>query len=267
MRVPLLAGRVFTDRDGQDAPRVVIINEALAKKFFHGQDPIGQKIAFDKIPDSTSVWRTVVGVVGSEHQSSMAADPQIEIFAPVTQDTRSTMYVILRTDSDPASLGPALRRLVKEMDPALAIASMKTMATVRAESLARQRFLTTLLTVFASIGLLLAVIGVYGVMAQLARRRSREMVIRIALGASAPRIEQMVVGHALRLVAIAVLAGTGVALLSTRALSTLLFHVAPVDPVTFVAVPLLLVLTATLATWLPARQAGRADPAEVLRGE
>jgi putative ABC transport system permease protein len=267
MRVPLLAGRTFTDQDGPDAPSVVIINEALAKKFFHGQDPIGQKIAFDKIPDSTSVWRTVVGVVGSEHQSSMAADPQIEIFAPVTQDTRSTMYVILRTDSDPASLGPALRRLVKEMDPALAIASMKTMATVRAESLARQRFLTTLLTVFASIGLLLAVIGVYGVMAQLARRRSREMVIRIALGASAPRIEQMVVGHALRLVAIAVLAGTGVALLSTRALSTLLFHVAPVDPVTFVAVPLLLVLTATLATWLPARQAGRADPAEVLRGE
>jgi putative ABC transport system permease protein len=175
--------------------------------------------------------------------------------------------VVLRTESDPASLGPALRRLVKEMDPALAIGTMKTMSVVRSESLARQRFLTTLLTAFASIGLLLALVGVYGVMAQLARRRSREMGIRIALGASAPHIEWMVVGHALRLVVVAVLVGTVVALLTTRALSALLYHVAPVDPITFVVVPLLLALTAAVATWLPARQAGRADPAVVLRGE
>jgi len=114
---------------------------------------------------------------------------------------------------------------------------------------------------------LLALIGVYGVMAQLARRRSREMGIRIALGASAPRIERMVVGHALRLVAIAVVVGTGVALLTTRALGALLYHVAPVDPITFVVVPLLLGLTAAVATWVPARQAGRSDPAVVLRGE
>jgi putative ABC transport system permease protein len=267
MRVPLLAGRAFTEQDRRDTPRVVIINETLADKFFRGQDPIGQKLAFDKIPDSTSIWRTIVGVVGSEHQSSMASDAQIEIFAPATQDSRNSMSVVLRTDSDPAALGPALRRLVKEMDPSLAIASMKTMAAVRDESLGLQRFLTTLLLAFASIGMLLALIGVYGVMAQLARRRSREMGIRIALGASAPHVEWMVVRHALWLVAIAVLAGTGVALLTTRALSTLLFHVAPVDPVTFMAVPLLLVLTAMLATWLPARQAGRADPAVVLRGE
>jgi putative ABC transport system permease protein len=267
MRVPLLAGRVFTDRDGQDAPRVVIINEALAKKFFSGEDPIGQKLAFDKVPDSASIWRTIIGVVGSEHQGSMTDDPQIEIFAPVAQASRSSLSVVLRTESDPASLGPALRRLVKEMDPALAIGTMKTMSVVRSESLARQRFLTTLLTAFASIGLLLALVGVYGVMAQLARRRSREMGIRIALGASAPHIEWMVVGHALRLVVVAVLVGTVVALLTTRALSALLYHVAPVDPITFVVVPLLLALTAAVATWLPARQAGRADPAVVLRGE
>jgi ABC-type antimicrobial peptide transport system permease subunit len=141
------------------------------------------------------------------------------------------------------------------------------MTAVRAESLARQRFLTALLTAFAVIGVLLALIGVYGVMAQLARRRSREMGIRIALGASAPHIEWMVVGHALRLVAIAVAVGTGVALVSTRALGALLFHVAPVDPITFIAVPLLLGLTAGVATWVPARQAARADPAVVLRGE
>jgi putative ABC transport system permease protein len=267
MRVPLLAGRTFTDEDRLDTPRVVIINEALAKKFFRGQDPIGQKLAFDKVPDSASVWRIIVGVVGNEHQVEMAAEPRIEIFAPVTQDTRSEMTVVLRTDSDPALLGPSLRRLVKELDPALAIGSMKTMTAVRAESLARQRFLTTLLTVFAAIGMLLALIGVYGVMAQLARRRSREMGIRIALGASAPRIERMVVGHALRLVAIAVVVGTGVALVTTRALGALLYNVAPVDPTTFIVVPLLLGLTAAVATWVPARQAGRSDPAVVLRGE
>ncbi len=267
MRVPLVAGRTFTAEDDGDAPRVVIINDVLAKKFFRGQNPIGQKLAFDRIPDSTSTWRTIVGVVGSEHQVEMSAEPRIEIFAPLGQDPRGAMTIVLRTDGDPASLAPVLRRVVKEMDPALAVSSMRTMAAVRGESLARQRFLTTLLVAFASIGVLLALIGVYGVMAQLARRRTRELGIRIALGASAPRIERMVVGHALRLVAMAVLAGTGVALIATRALSALLFHVAPVDPITFVAVPLLLGVTAALATWLPARQAGRADPAMVLRGE
>jgi putative ABC transport system permease protein len=266
MRVPLIAGRTFTAQDRGDAPRVVI-NDVLAKKFFRGQNPIGQKLAFDKIPDSTSTWRTIVGVVGSEHQVEMSAEPRIEIFAPLTQDSRSAMTVVLRTDGDPASLGPVLRRVVTEMDPALAVGSMRTMAEVRAESLARQRFLTTLLGVFAAIGVLLALIGVYGVMAQLARRRTRELGIRIALGASAPRIERMMVGHALRLVAMAVVAGTAVALVATRALGALLFHVAPLDPITFVAVPLLLGVTAALATWLPARQAGRADPAMVLRGE
>jgi putative ABC transport system permease protein len=267
MRVPLVAGRTFTAEDRGDAPRVVIINDVLAKRSFRGQNPIGQKLTFDKIPDSTSIWRTIVGVVGSEHQVEMSAEPRMEIFAPLAQDPRDVMTVVLRTDGDPASLGPVLRSVVKEMDPALAVSSMRTMAAVRAESLARQRFLTTLLTVFASIGVLLALIGVYGVMAQVARRRTRELGIRMALGASAPRIERMVVGHALRLVALAVVAGTGVALIATRALSALLFHVAPVDPITFVAVPLLLGVTAAMATWLPARQAGRADPAMVLRGE
>jgi putative ABC transport system permease protein len=267
MRVPLVAGRDFTSDDRADAPRVVIINEALARRYFRGEDPIGQKLAFDRVPDSSSVWRTIVGVVGSEHQVDMATEAQTEIFAPLAHDPRGEMNVVLRTGSDPAALAPALRRLVNGMDPSLAIGAMRTMAEVRAESLARQRFLTTLLAAFAAIGVLLALIGVYGVMAQLARRRSREMGIRIALGASGARIERMVVAHALALVAIAIALGTVLALVATRALGALLFHVAPIDPLTFVVVPLLLALTAALATWLPARRAARADPAVVLRGE
>lgn len=267
MRVPLVAGRDFTRDDRADAQRVVIINDVLAKRYFRGENPIGQKLAFDRIPDSSSVWRTIVGVVGSEHQVDMATEARIEIFAPLAQDPRGEMNVVLRTESDPAALAPALRRLVQEMDPSLAIGRVRTMAQVRAESLALQRFLTTLLTTFAAIGVLLALIGVYGVMAQLARRRSREMGIRIALGASGARIERMVVFHALALVAMAIALGTLLALVATRALGALLFHVAPLDPATFIAVPTLLALTAVLATWFPARQASRADPAVVLRGE
>lgn len=267
MRVPLVAGRDFTRDDRADAQRVVIINDVLAKRYFRGENPIGQKLAFDRIPDSSSVWRTIVGVVGSEHQVDMATEARIEIFAPLAQDPRGEMNVVLRTESDPAALAPALRRLVQEMDPSLAIGGVRTMAQVRAESLALQRFLTTLLTTFAAIGVLLALIGVYGVMAQLARRRSREMGIRIALGASGARIERMVVFHALALVAMAIALGTLLALVATRALGALLFHVAPLDPATFIAVPTLLALTAVLATWFPARQASRADPAVVLRGE
>ena len=267
MRVPLLRGRDFTAADRGNAPAVVVINEALAQQFFHGQDPIGQRISFDRYPDSTSTWRTIVGVVGSEHQSTMAVDPRIEIFAPIAQDARSIMTVVIRTSAEPASLAPAVKRIVSEMDPTLAIASLRTMSDVRAKSLAKQRFLTVLLAMFAAVGLLLALVGVYGVMAHHTRRRRREMVIRIALGAPVPHIEWLVVAHALRLVGIAVVVGTGVAFAATRALSALLYHVAPVDPLTFAVVPLILALTAALATWLPARQAGRVDPAVLLREE
>jgi len=266
MRTPVLAGRAITVDDRADAPQVVVINEAFARTYFQGEDPIGKRITFDRVPDSASVWNTVIGVVKSQHQTKLNLEPQIEVFEPLAQSPAG-MFAVLRTAGDPASLGPAVRRTVAEIDPALAIESMRTMNEVRAQSLARERFLTTLLLLFASVGLALAVVGVYGVMAQMARRRVREMGIRLALGAQANDVRWLVVRNGLRLVLLGLVIGTAGALVATRTMQALLFGVAPKDPLTFVSVPLVLVLTALVATWVPATYASRADPATALRAE
>jgi putative ABC transport system permease protein len=266
MRTPVLAGRVITADDRADSPQVVVINEAFARKHFPGQDPVGKRVAFDRVPDSTTTWNTIIGVVKSQHQTKLSLEPQIEVFEPVTQSP-SGLYMVLRTAGDPASLGPAVRRVVAELDPALAIESMRTMDQVRARSLARERFLTTLLLVFAAVGLALAVVGVYGVMAHMARRRVREMGIRLALGAQANDVRWLVVRNGVRLVVIGLVIGTAGALAATRTMEAMLFGVAPKDPLTFVAVPVVLIVTALVATWMPATYASRADPATALRAE
>jgi len=246
---------------------VVVINEAFARNHFPGKDPIGQRITFDKNPDSTSTWNTIVGVVKSQHQTKLSLAPQIEVFEPLAQSATNGMFFVLRTAGDPASLGPAVRRTLAELDRSLALESMRPMTEVRAQSLARERFLTTLLLVFASVGLALAVVGVYGVMAQMARRRVREMGIRLALGAQANDVRWLVVRNGLRLVIVGLVIGTAGALLATRMMQALLYGVASKDPLTFVTVPIILVVTAILATWVPATLASRADPATALRAE
>jgi putative ABC transport system permease protein len=164
-------------------------------------------------------------------------------------------------------LGPVVRRAVADVDPMIALESMQTMTEVRAVSMAAQRFLTTLLLLFAAVGLALAVVGVYGVMAQMARGRVREMGIRLALGAQANDVRWLVVRNGLTLVLAGLVIGTGGAFAATRAMQTMLFGIAPKDPLTFSVVPAILVLTAVVATWLPASYASRADPATALRAE
>ena len=267
MRVPLLKGRYFSASDRGDQPNVVLINQALAEKWFKGEDPIGRRISFDRVPDSTSFWRTIVGVVGSERQRGLGEPVQPEFIAPYGQDTRSGMTLLLRTSGDPAALGPQVRALVSRIDPLLAIASLQTMLEVRARSLARDRFLTVLMLGFAAVGLLLGVVGVYGVMAQLARRRMREMGIRIALGARTRQVQWLVVRHGAALTGLGIAAGVLLAAGATRVIQSLLYQVTPLDPVTFVSVPLLVLVTALLAAWIPALRASRADVTAVLRVE
>jgi putative ABC transport system permease protein len=267
MKVRLVRGRLLTEQDRSGTPRVVLINEALAGRYFRNEDPVGQRICFDRIPDSTSVWRTIVGVVGSERQAGLAREPLPEFIAPFAQDVHSFATVVVRTRGEPSSLGPAMRRLVADMDPNLAIASMRTMDDVRGQSVALQRFLTTMLLVFSGVGLLLAVVGVYGVMAQFAQRRFREMGIRIALGAQAAQVQWLVLRQGMALVGVGVVIGTAIALATTGALRLLLFEVAPADAVTFAVVPLVLAVTALAGTWLPAMRASRSDPVRALREE
>ena len=267
MRTPLLAGRPFSAADRATSPAVIIINEALARKHFKGQDPIGKRITFDKAPDSTSVWRTIIGVVKDQHQAKLSVEPQIEVFEPLSQSPTTGLSVVVRTGGDPASLGPAIRRTVAEMDRTLALSSVETLNQVRAESLARERFLTTLLLLFAGVGVALAVVGVYGVMAQMARRRLHEMGIRLALGAQANDVRWLVVRNGLRLVTTGLAIGVAAAFVATRTLQTLLFGIAPTDPMTFILVPAALVITGLIAAWVPAAYASRADPATALRAE
>jgi len=224
-------------------------------------------VTFDRTPDSTSTWRTIVGVVGNEHQTTLSARSRNEFIAPVAQDVRRGMTLVVRTPGDPSAPAPAIRDLVAALDPKLAIRSVRTMDTIRAESLATQRFLMTLLLVFAGAGLLLAVIGVYGIMAQVAKGRTREMGIRIALGARAADVRWIVVRHGLRLAGIGLAVGIALALIGTRAMRALLYAVTPNDPATFLFVAALLILTAAIASWLPAARASRANPVTVLRVE
>lgn len=267
MRVPLKAGRFFTDADRDGAPKVVLINESLARLEFHGQNPLGQQIAFERTVDTGTVWMTIVGVVGDEHQNTLADAPQIEVFQPFAQKPNSFMTLVARTSSDPDGLVPAVRRVIADLDPHVAIATLNTMEHLRSSALATQRFITILLLAFAGAGLLLSTVGVYGVIAQLARRRTREMGIRIALGAPAGEVQWLVVNQGLRLVGFGVLLGTLAALGVTRAMRSVLFGVSPTDPVTFVAVPAILAAAALLASWLPAARASRTDPASTLRFE
>jgi predicted permease len=258
---------MFTQADRKGAPLVTIINEALAKREFAGQSPLGQLIADDKIPDSTTKWLTIVGVAGDEHQTDLSTPPQIEMYQPLAQSPNSYMTLVTRTTSDPEAMIPSVRRAIADLDPNVAIATLKTMEQLRSSTLARQRFITILLLAFAVAGLLLSTVGVYGVVAQLARRRTREMGIRIALGAAAGQVQWLVVNQGLRLVAFGVTLGTVAAFGATRAMRSVLFGVSPTDPVTFVAVPAILAAAALLASWLPAARAARTDPATTLRFE
>lgn len=266
LRIPLVAGRRFSDADSRTGEPVIVINQALAAQYFKGEDPIGQLIAFEKAPDSSSDWRRVVGVVGSERQESLARESKIEIFAPLAQDVRTSVSLVVRAVGDASSLTGQVRTALAAIDPAVAPMRIRPLEDVRAESLARDRFLATLLLAFAAVGLLLAVIGVYGVMAQLALRRTREMGIRIALGAPAGRVRWLIVRHGIALTAWGVASGVVVALFATRVLQSLLFGVTPRDVLTFAAVPLVVAISGLVATWLPARRATRADPAMALRG-
>ncbi len=267
MGVPLLAGRVIEDSDGGDSEPVVVINQALAGDQFPGEDPVGRRIAFDRVPDSTSTWWTIVGVVGSERQNGLALAPQIEVYEPLAQEVTSGMSLVLRASGDPESLTSAVRAIVREMDPRLPLLEVRTMDGIRQEALARERFLMTLLLAFAGVALLLALVGVYGVTAQAARQRTREIGIRIALGAGGQQVVRLALRQGLGLIAVGLAIGIAGALLATRLMTALLFQIDPGDPLTFGTVAALLAAAGLLASWLPARRASRVDPAEVLRAE
>ena len=265
LRVPIVQGRGLGDQDRSETEPVAVINETLARTYFASGDPVGQRIALSRTADSTTVWWTIVGVVGDEHQGSLSERPKMEVHVPFAQRRRNDADLVVRTQGDPMALAPALREIIAELDPQLAIQSIRSMDDVYAASLARERWFMTILLVFAGIGLVLAMVGIYGVLAQVARARTREIGIRIALGARAAQVRWLLVRHGLRLTATGLVIGAVVALGATRGMDRLLFGVATADARTFAAVSVLVLLTGLVAAWVPARRASRADPVMALR--
>jgi putative ABC transport system permease protein len=269
MRVPLIRGRTFTDADRRETEPVVAVNDALVKEFFPNEDPIGLRITFDRIPDSTSMWRTIVGIVGSERQGSLAQPSRPEIFAPFQQDPTNGMTIVARMQPgrDPLSIAQPVRSVVRDLDSLLAITALRPMTEVHSNAMSRERFISALVLAFAATGIALALVGVFGVLAQLVQTRWREMGIRLALGAQRSQVRWLIVGHGARLLALGIAGGLAVAVGATRVLATLLYEVTPTDALTYVAVGVVIGVAGIVAAWIPALRASTANPATTLRSE
>ncbi len=264
MGIPLRGGRFFNEQDDIRKPRVVLVDEYMAKQLWPGQDPIGKRIHIVELK-SDDPWQTVVGVVGRVKQDSLDSDPRMAFYLSHTQFPSRAMTVALHSSSDPARLVSSVRKELRTLDPDLPMYYVRTMRQHVDESLARRRFSVLLLGVFAGVALVLATIGIYGVNAYLVSQNTREIGIRVALGATERNILGMVVRHGMTLALSGVAIGLTGAFLLTRLIRSLLFGVAAFDPFTFVGVSLLLALVALLASYISARRAARIDPMVSLR--
>ena len=268
MRVPLIRGRTFTGDETAAGPAVVVINETMARRFFPDEDPIGKRIVYDQQAGPESVWRTIIGVVGTERQAgSLAADPMPEIYEPFPQEPRDRMTVVARTSGDPSALLPALRTVLKEVEPSTAPHGLRVLSDLRDAATARERFFMGVLLAFATIALVLALMGVYGVTAQAARQRTREIGVRVALGARPADVLRLVAGRGALLIAAGMALGLTVLWPAGRVLTALLYEVEPTDPLTLGAVCLILGATGLAAALVPALRARRVEPTVALRAE
>src|SRR5262245_27739317 len=264
MGIPLLKGREFSSADGEHAPMVAVINETMAKQYWPGANPIGQRI---KETNSRAVWREIVGVVGSVRHRARGEEPRPEMFVPWNQVPATNINLAVRTGAEPANFGTILRRAVGAIDANLPVFEIRTMEERLFESVAQPRFRRVLLGVFASLALVMAVVGLYAVMAVSVAQRAHELGIRVALGAQRSDVIGLVLRRGMKLVGVGIMIGLTSAWALTRVLTTLLYEVKPTDSLTFLAVPVLLIVSATLACWLPARQAARINPITTLRHE
>lgn len=266
MRIPLRSGRFFNEHDTLKNPRVVIIDERTAKEYWPGESPLGKRIQVVQLKPENS-WQVIVGVVGRVKQDSLDSDPRIAFYMPHTQSPSRTVTVALRSNSDPARLTTAVKNEVRRIDRDVPIYSVRTMQSRVDESLARRRFFQWMLSLFAVLALALATIGIYGVMAFVVNQGTREIGIRIAVGATEQAILGMVLRQGMMLAASGVAAGLVAAMMLTRLMRSLLFGIGPADALTFGSIALMLGVITLAASYIPARRAARVDPISSLRSE
>ncbi len=266
MGIPVLAGRAFDASDNRrNAAPVVVLGEAAAARFFPGEDPVGRRIKPGTDPESDGPWWTIVGVVGSVRHAGLAAAPKEEMYLPHALAPRRAMTVVVRTDGEPGALVPSIRAELHRINPNLALSGVGTAERLVAGSAALPRFLAVCLVTFAALALVLAGIGIYGVIAYAVGERTHELGVRVALGARPGDVVRLVLRQGALFVTAGLVVGFGAALVVGRIIQTLLFQVAPRDPIILTAVPLVLAVVALAAMYVPARRATRVDPLVALR--
>ncbi|MFP5284465.1 MAG: FtsX-like permease family protein [Thermoanaerobaculia bacterium] len=259
-------GRTFTEQDVQGSLPVVVVNETMAKKVWAGDSPLGKRITFGD-PAVPGDWVTVVGVVADVRHQALNEEPGSEAYWPQYQQPFTDFSLVVRTDRDPASLPDAVREAVRSLDSNLPVDQIRTMEDLVALSLSQSRFKMVLLSLFAGLALALAAVGVYGVVSYSVTQRTHEIGIRMALGAERRGVLRLVVRQGMIVVLIGVAAGLALAFWGSRFLAGQVYGVSAKDPLTFLAVPLVLLAVALIANYLPARRATRVDPLVALRQE
>jgi putative ABC transport system permease protein len=266
MGIRLISGRFFTDADNDRTEPAAIVDETLARAYWPRADAVGRRLKIGG-PQSTSPWRTIVGVVGHVRYRTLQEPSRVEVYWPQLQRAWPAQSFVLRVRADAATFRTALERAIQSVDPDEPVYAVRTMDDVMATSIARRRFATLLLVAFASVALLLAVIGVYGLTAYSVAERSQELGIRLALGATPKLVVAAVVGNSLLVAVGGVVLGIIVAAALAKLVASMLFETTPADPLTYVAGAVLLLSTAMAASFAPARRAARIDPARTLRAE
>jgi predicted permease len=276
-RIPVIRGRAFTDRDEGGAPNVAIINQTMAQRYWPTGNPLSDRITIAKgLPELSDATRQIVGIVGDVRDGALNRDPQPTIYIPWAQlpDAHNANLIgitplawIVRTRGEPSQLGNAIQRELRLASGGLPVARPRTMDEVVTQSTARSDFTMVLLAIFAGSALLLAAIGIYGLMAYSVQQRTREIGIQLALGADSHSVRNMIVRQGMSVALVGVAIGLASAFGLTRVIASFLFGVTARDPAVFVAVPLLLSAVALAGVWLPAKRAARVDPVIALRTE
>ncbi len=266
MRIPVLRGRTFTDQEKADEPRVCVIDTKFAETHYAGQDPLGKRVMFGG-PNNTQTPLTIVGVVGHIENYGIGQETRVQLYSPYRQTTPGSVSFVLRTSIDPSALAAPIRNVMREIEPTLPVFGVRTMDEIFDTTVSNQRVMLTLLSVFAGLALLLAAIGLYGVLSYIVGQRTREVGIRMALGATAGTVRQLMLGQGLKLAAF----GLGVGLIASialgRLMSTLLYGVSPYDPASLAAVSIILIAIGLFASWFPSHRATKVDPMVALRAE
>jgi putative ABC transport system permease protein len=259
----LIRGRFFTDADNADAPLVIIVNQSFAKKFWPNEDALGKRIVMGSMSDDPK-WITIVGIVGDMRHFGLDIDPKPEMYVPFAQSGYSTAIYVVRSNQDPQILLAAIRREIQAIDPAVPLANVRSFENLIGDSVAPRQLAVVLLGVFAGVAVLLAGVGIYGVMSFLVVQRTHELGVRMALGAQRSDVLKLVLVRSLKLISAGTIIGLIIAVMSTRTLQALLYSVSAFDATTFALVTILLGAVALAASYLPAMRATRADPMVVL---